>query len=152
MIVRVSEENLDAAARLHALCWQESHRSFCSAEFVAAHTPLRQAQYLRNKMEGGTKVFLLLDPEPVGIVSVTDNLIEDLYILPHKQRRGCGTRLLQYAVNQCRQVPMLWILENNRAAAKLYVRMGFRPTGRINSQKGKLTEIEYSLQKQPDCL
>ena len=29
-------------------------------------------------MNGGTKVFMLLDEKPVGIVSVTGSLIEDL--------------------------------------------------------------------------
>ena len=44
---------------------------------------------------------MLVEEMPIGIVSVTDSLIEDLYILPDKQNMGYGTKLLQFAVSQC---------------------------------------------------
>ena len=51
MFALVTEENLEAAARVHALSWRESHKGFCSAEFVAAHTTARQMVYIRGEME-----------------------------------------------------------------------------------------------------
>ena len=87
MIVLVTEMNLTQAAAVHSAAWKESHRAFCTPEFVELHTPERQMKYLQSKMDGGTKLFLLLEDEPVGIVSVTDSLIEDLYVLPEKQNR-----------------------------------------------------------------
>ena len=75
---------------------------------------------------------LIEDDEPIGIVSVKDDLIEDLYILPQKQRMGYGTKLLQFAMEQCTGTPSLWILENNSNAKRLYHKMGFRETGRKN--------------------
>ena len=47
-----------------------------------------------------------------------DSLIEDLYILPEKQKMGFGTKLLQFAVEQCADVPTLRILENNTDAKR----------------------------------
>lgn len=146
MIVPVDQTNLSAAAALHAEAWQAAHRPFCSAEFVAAHTPARQEAYLEDKIAHGSRVFLLTeDCAPVGIVSVTGGLIEDLYILPDMQRMGYGTKLLTFAICRCTDTPTLWILENNDGAERLYRRTGFRPTGRRNAA-GKLAEIEFSLE------
>ena len=145
MIVTVDQSNLSEAAAIHSVSWQESHRSFCSPEFIALHTPQHQKAYLQGKMDNGSKLFMMIADKPVGVVSVTGNLIEDLYILPDYQHQGFGTRLLRFAMEQCDGVPTLWILENNKGAEKLYRREGFRETGRKNAITDKLDEIEFSL-------
>ena len=145
MIVTVDESNLLEAAAIHSASWQDSHRSFCSPDFIALHSPEHQREYLREKMNAGSRVYMLVKDRPVGIVSVTGSLIEDLYILPDRQNMGCGTRLLRFAMAQCTGVPTLWILENNTDAKRLYHRMGFRETGRIHAITDRLDEIELSL-------
>jgi len=145
MIVTVNQSNLEEAAAIHSVSWQESHRSFCSPEFIALHTPRHQKDYLRQKMDHGSRLFMMIADKPVGVVSVTGNLIEDLYILPDYQRQGFGTRLLHFAMEQCDSIPTLWILENNKEAVKLYRREGFRETGRKNAITDELDEIEFSL-------
>ena len=145
MIVTVDQSNLFEAAAIHSVSWQESHRSFCSPEFIALHTPQHQETYLRKKIDNGSRLFIMIADKPVGVVSVTGNLIEDLYILPDYQHQGFGTRLLHFAIEQCDGVPTLWILENNKGAEKLYRREGFRETGRKNAITDKLDEIEFSL-------
>ena len=145
MIVPVDHENIASAAFIHSVSWQESHRSFCSSSFISLHTPDHQREYLQEKIARGSKLFMLIEGDPIGIVSVTGSLIEDLYVLPRCQNRGCGTRLLQFAVSQCDDIPTLWILENNINAERLYRRNGFKPTGRKKSSTGRLKEIEFSL-------
>ena len=54
MIVSVDTTNLFQAATIHSISWQESHRDFCTPDFVAAHTPDRQRDYLSKKMNSGT--------------------------------------------------------------------------------------------------
>ena len=49
MLVRVNEENLLSAARIHAESWRDSHRAFCSEAFVKQHTVARQKAYLENE-------------------------------------------------------------------------------------------------------
>ena len=145
MIIPVDGSNIRDAAAIHSASWQESHRSFCSPDFVALHTPEHQLAYLQEKLEQGSRLFMLTDGDPVGIVSVTGSLIEDLYILPDVQNHGYGTFLLRYAIGQCDGIPTLWILENNKGAEKLYRREGFRETGRKNAITDELDEIEFSL-------
>ena len=145
MIVPVDETNLLQAATIHSISWKESHRAFCTPDFIETHTPDRQREYLRNKMNNGTKLYMLVEEKPIGVVSVTKGLIEDLYILPDMQNMGYGTKLLLYAVGQCTDIPTLWILENNINAERLYRRIGFKETGRKNAITNKLDEIEFAL-------
>ena len=146
MIIPVNEQNIMDAVIIHSKSWRESHRDFCTPEFIEIHSPERQLSYIRDKMNKGARFFMLADEAPVGVVSVTDSLIEDLYILPGKQNMGYGTKLLQFAIGQCPDTPSLWILENNVNAERVYCRMGFTKTGRTNAITDKLAEIELVLE------
>ena len=145
MITQVDENNLLQAATVHAIAWQESHRSFCTPDFIELHTPQRQREYMLNKMSRGSAFYLLVEDRPMGVVSVNGSLIEDLYILPEMQNRGYGTKLLRFAMEKCTGAPTLWILENNVRAERLYHRMGFRETGRRQAVRDGLDEIEFLL-------
>lgn len=142
MIVDVNEENLDLAARIHTESWQDSHRSFCTPDFVAAHDQKHQRIYLEEELRAGKQVYMLIKDQPVGIVSVKDSLIENLYVLPEAQGQGFGTELLLFAIQKCDGVPCLWILDNNQRAQALYERYGFCLTGRKNSITDALSELE----------
>ena len=145
MIVPVDKTNLYEAAAVHAAAWRESHRAFCSPAFVEAHTAERQAAYLQRKLDENSRIFLLIEEKPLGVVSVTEDLIEDLYVLPEEQGKGYGTKLLRYALGVCPGTPVLWILENNTRARKLYERLGFAETGNRHSVPNGLDEIEFAL-------
>lgn len=141
-IVPVTEETLPLAGRIHSESWQESHRAFCTEAFLLRHSVEAQTGYLRREVLEGKRLYMLLTPEPVGIVSVLGSLIENLYILPRYQRQGYGTRLLRFAMAHCDGEPTLWILDNNEGARRLYHRHGFRETGRSNALNDWLSEIE----------
>jgi GNAT superfamily N-acetyltransferase len=151
VIITVDQTNLYQAAVIHSISWKESHRSFCALDFVEMHTPERQQEYIREKMKRGSKFYMLLEDKPVGVVSVKGCLIEDLYVLPDRQNMGYGTKLLQFAVEQCTGIPALWILENNINAKRLYHRMGFQETGRVHAIKDGLDEIELSIAQITVC-
>ena len=143
-IVPVDEKNICEAARVLSVSWQDSHRGFCSAEFIEKRTPENRREYLEGKLKAGGRIFMLVDGGPVGLVCVTGDLIEDLYVLPDKQGHGYGTALLRFAEGECNGAPRLTILENNDGARRLYEREGFVPTGTV-VKSGRLCEIEYVL-------
>ena len=148
VIVSVDGDNLSRAAEVHATAWRASHRAFCTPDFVEQHTQARQSAYILEKMNAGSAFYMLVEDRPVGVVSVTGSLIEDLYVLPDAQNRGLGTRLLRFAMERCAGTPTLWILENNVGAERLYRRHGFRRTGRTNAITAALNEIELALTPQ----
>lgn len=143
MIVPVDETNIAAAGAVHAASWRESH-SFCTPGFVAAHTAETQTEYLRREMDKGKELFLLLDPEPVGVVSVQEDLIENLYVLPEKQGRGYGTVLVDFAAARCLVAPRLWVLNINEKARRFYEARGFRETGERRELNHGLAELEMT--------
>lgn len=143
MIVAVTDETIAAAGYIHSVSWKASHKSFCSAEFVEQHTPEAQTAYLRRELAAGKQLFLLVDAQqPVGIVSVDDDLIENLYVLPDQQRKGYGSQLLSFAISQCKGAARLWLLSNNEEAYCFYVKNGFLETGNRKKLKSWLSEIE----------
>ena len=143
MIQLVEKHTLHLAAEIHAISWRASHRSFCSAEFIALHTTERQIGYLKGRMESGADIYLLfVSGKGVGVVSVQDSLIGDLYVLPEEQRKGYGTMLLRFAVGKCTEVPTLWVLDNNWSAIRLYERAGFHLSGARNRLSETLAELE----------
>ncbi len=143
--VEITELNIADAGRIHSESWKESHRSFCSAEFVEKHTPAAQVEYLRREMDAGKSIYMLIDNYPVGIVSVHGSLIENLYVLPSEQRKGYGSQLLHYAIRQCTGIPRLWILNNNEGAYQLYIKNGFKETGNRKQLNDHLYEMELAL-------
>lgn len=142
MIIEVTDDNITSAAKIHSESWKESHKSFCRIDFIEQHTVEHQEEYLRSEIKARKKLYLLVETRPVGIVSVHESLIENLYILPDEQHKGYGTKLLLFAMQQCSETPTLWILENNHKAYSLYFKYGFRKTGRENRLSENLSEIE----------
>jgi len=140
----VTEENIEDAARIHADAWRQSHKDICSDEFVRAHTTERQKAYIREQIGQGRAFYLLREGEPKGIVSVYGNLIENLYVAPQEQRKGYGTRLLQFAESICVGNPVLWILSSNRSAEMFYKARGYHFTGNRKELKNSLYEREMT--------
>lgn len=148
VIVDVTEENVSLAGEVHSLSWKKSHEAFCSREFVEKHTAERQTNYLRQKMNKGSKVYMLMDDElPVAIISITGSLIEDLYVRPGCQQKGYGTILLKSSLSKCYEPPVLWILENNSSAKRFYEKNGFSLTGKRKNITTGLDELEMVLMK-----
>jgi len=148
--VEVTEQNIAEAGRIHSESWKESHRSFCSAEFVEKHTPAAQVEYLRREIVAGKSIYMLIDAYPVGIVSVHGSLIENLYVLPAEQQKGYGTQLLHYAIQQCAGTPCLWILNINVGAYRLYTKNGFKETGNRKQLSSQLAEIELAIHNETE--
>lgn len=163
MFQPVTDRNLEIAAQIHAASWKESHRAFVSPAFVRAHTTARQMEYIRSEMRLGKAFYLLMLDSPKGIVSVRDDLIENLYVLPSEQRKGYGTMLLHYAESLCSGRPRLWVLSNNQGAISFYQRSGYLFTGTRNRLNDTLEELEMELKhgapgdniictKRPTCI
>lgn len=79
---------------------------------------------LEQQMAAGKRLYLLTGEEPVGVISMGDHEIGDLYVLPRAQGRGYGTMLLRFAMEQCGSA-RLTVLSSNTRALAWYKRNGF---------------------------
>lgn len=71
-----------------------------------------------------------------GIIRISGNEVEKLYVEPIFQNQGIGAKLLGYAINNF-AVTELWVLEYNKHGIDFYRRNGFSLTGE------KITEDEF---------
>ena len=142
MIIPVSETEIPIAAEIHSASWIDAHRDFCDRAFLEQHSPENQQRFLQNERKLGKEFFMLVARKPVGIVSLKENLIENLYILPREQGKGYGTALLLFAISRCVGEPTLWILDNNEKAFLFYTKQGFEKTGKVNYITDSLSELE----------
>lgn len=145
MVKLVTQSDMMQAAAIHAESWRKSHRDICSEEFIAIHTPERQKHYLESEIAKGAQLYMLIDGKPVGIVSIHNSLIANLYVLPGEQNKGYGTQLLTFAIGKCTESPSLWVLSTNERAKKLYECNGFHPTGNIVQHADGVYELELRL-------
>jgi len=146
MIVKVHNSTILSAAEIHSESWKESHRAFCSEQFVEQHTVENQVKYLQKEINDGKELYILIEQKPVGIVSIKNDLIENLYILSSEQHKGYGTQLLMFAIAHCSGVPRLWILSNNRKAYSLYAKHGFVLTGNQHKLSDTISEMEMKME------
>lgn len=143
MQIRLVEEHLlFEAAKIHSISWKESHKAFCSEKFVAKHTIEYQMEYLKEEIQKGKALYILYDTIPVGIVSIHQNCIENLYVLPEEQAKGYGSILLEFAEEKCNEQAKLTVLSQNTKAIHLYEKNGFRRTGKEMKRSNLMFEIE----------
>ena len=144
-IIQITENNISEAGKIHSESWKESHKGFCTDEFIARHTVEAQTEYIRSEIAKGKDFYMLMDDRPVGIVSLQNDLIENLYVLPAEQGKGYGTMLLQYVLQLCGDIPSLWCLSNNERACAFYRKYGFVESGKKNQLRNDLFEVELIL-------
>ena len=69
-----------------------------------------------------------------------------LHLLPEKEGRGHGRRLLEGCLDQLRENGFdnacLWVICANTHAIFFYMHMGFKPTGRVQQENYGGEEVE----------
>jgi GNAT superfamily N-acetyltransferase len=74
------------------------------------------------------------DEQAVGVVSVSDGVLQTLYVRPECWSRGIGTTLHDLALDRLREANVqearLWTLTENHRARAFYEKRGWTLTGR----------------------
>lgn len=136
-ITPVTKINFTEAVHVYRDSWRESHKDICSIKFLQCRD---YETYLQNHLQG---MYLLTDPEPVGIVRIFSGALSDLYIHPQKQGRGYGRILVSFAT--AHNATRLTVLSSNKQAIALYQKMGFSFTGNEKQLRHDLWELEMKL-------
>ncbi len=90
-------------------------------------------EYIDNpeKLEG---VFVYDDEFVKGVLHISGDRIEELYVDTFFENRGIGGELMRFAIEKnCRY---LWVLEKNMDARRFYERYGFVVTAKKQLQEG----------------
>ena len=83
------------------------------------------------------------DGESTGVAALTA-----MWVDPGFRRRGIGALLVQRAIDWARETgysqPVLWVVDGNEDAERLYARHGFRRTGAQEEVRPGRLEYEMS--------
>ena len=79
----------------------------------------------------------------VGFVSLSESMIEQIYVDPAAQNRGIGTALMDLAKRERPNRLELWVFQQNERARRFYRRHGFRLVA--------LTDGSGNMEKTPDA-
>ena len=91
-----------------------------------------------------------LDGEPVGSVSLGEDFLRTLYVIPSQQSTGVGSALHDLALERLRDRGVrrakLWTLEQNHGARRFYERRGWELTDetRVVPYPPNPTDVQYA--------
>ena len=91
----------------------------------ALHTDEETRGWIANTVLAETEVWAAeLDGCIAGFASLTENMLEHLYVAPERQGKGVGGELLEQAKRLRPQGFRLWVFQRNREARGFYERRG----------------------------
>ncbi len=152
----------DVLADIHSQTLIASFKGIIPDDFLYENFSFerRRNGLYRELLKGHPETAIMyLDSRPVGMLTFGESrysekeelLIEiwRIYILPSYWRKGIGTELMNWGINEIRSKGFkkaeLWVLEDNKRARLFYEKYGFKHDGKvriINSGKD-LNEYRY---------
>ena len=91
-----TEDDLPAAAKLLHRCWHDAYRRHLPPRLLTGRTEDYWVDYLGKRL---SRTWLAwIGDRPAGLISVTSNCIDDLWVVRRYRRRGLGRDLLDTAL------------------------------------------------------
>jgi GNAT superfamily N-acetyltransferase len=108
------------------------------------HTPNEDRGYFENQLFAACEIWGAEEAGGlVGIVAFRDGWIDQLYVLPGRQRAGVGSALLKLVMTR-QPLLELWTFQRNAGARAFYEARGFQPV--------RFTDGRDNEEKEPDVL
>lgn len=116
-------------AEVLADLWLRSRRTAAPAIPPAVHSDDEVRGWLRDTVLPNDEVWVIGPAgQPEAMMVLSEDWIEQLYVAPHHQRQGHGSRLVRFAQNR-RDSLRLYTFEANHAARAFYEKHGFTAAG-----------------------
>lgn len=88
------------------------------------HTPDEDRAFFRDRVFVDCQVWGAADDRLIGFIAFRRGWIDQLYVLPRRQHRGIGGRLLRVAQETWPELA-LWTFQKNDPARRFYEKHGF---------------------------
>ncbi len=153
--------------KCHISCWQSAYKGIIPDSYLKnmANETEERAERLRNNLTALAGEYLFyyaeIDDKMAGRLIFGKCRDEDkpdageiqaVYLLEEYWGKGLSRQLMDFAVNQLRNMGyreiVLWVLEENKRARRFYEKHGFLPDGEkkeICIDGKSLTELRYKL-------
>lgn len=111
---------MDAAALVHRAAFDHA-----LPWLAGLHTPEEDRDFFRERLFKTSALWGAFDDaEMIGIIAFREDWIDQLYVLPGRQRRGVGTGLLRVPQSTFPRLS-LWTFQRNAPARRFYEMRGF---------------------------
>ena len=96
-------------------------------DFPAAHSDQAIRTWVGSDLLADTETWVAADPDGtvVGFMSLTDDMLDQLYLRPEATGRGTGSRLIALAKSRRPTGLDLYTFQVNKGARRFYERHGF---------------------------
>ena len=131
-------------ARKTVIMWRESYEKAIGIHSL--HSIEDHLIFLETVLAIENEVYLAIhepDDEPVGIMAIDRQTLNQLYIHVDFQSIGIGSKLLKLAKAQSRNKLRLNTFEVNTNARLFYEKHGFKIVGRGADNEEQLPDIQY---------
>src|SRR5262245_36506607 len=105
---KLESADMDAAALVRRISFRHAF-----PWLTGLHTAQEDQWFFRKRLFNTSELWGAFDDvEMVGIIAFREDWVEQLYVLPHAQRRSIGTELLQVAQRSYPRL-QLWTFQRN---------------------------------------
>ena len=148
------QDNLTAVGELYACSWKQTYQRILPQRFLDKLTHDRWSAVLRAEPGASLGMFedgMLIGTAMLGFPREEEREgygeIASIHLLPEKEGQGHGRKLLEAALESLRELgcenACLWVMCANSHAVLFYMHMGFRPSGRMQTESygGETVEL-----------
>ncbi len=132
---RLARDEMDRVAVIHRTAFDER-----LPWLAGLHTPEEDRAFFRDRVFRECEVWGALDGEAViGFIAFRPGWVDQLYVLPDRQRRGAGRTLVRLAQAASPEL-RLWTFERNLPARRFYEAEGFLAVERTDGSRNEARE------------
>jgi ribosomal protein S18 acetylase RimI-like enzyme len=157
--IRLDEKDAEELHELLRVSWTDAYRGILSDSIInTASTVWHSTETLRRQMKSGAVLFAGYreDGKLLGMVRAAkvenDSVrIFQLYVLPANQRKGIGTKLMDYSMAYFPEATkfVLDVANGNERGISFYKKYGFKFFGvsTLKLEKEEIQNLEGSLER-----
>ena len=137
VIRQATTSDFDSVKKITQETIHEVYPKYYPAGAVRAFSGHHADENIMRDINAGI-VYLIVtdDGVPAGTVTLTDNEVDRLFVLPEYQGRGYGRALLDFAEERIAEAYDVIILHASLAAKSIYLKRGYREVDYITLDTG----------------
>ena len=140
MILKAAEKNLDVIVRITHTTISEIYSRYYASGVVDFFLKHHSIQNILLDIKNGIVWILEEDDCPVGTVTVKENAVNRLFVLPEYQSCGFGSQLMDFAEKKIGESFDRVHIDSSLAAKEMYLKRGYKEkkTCRIIADNGDI--------------
>lgn len=140
MIKKATEAELDIVLTITHQTISEIYPHYYAPGVVDFFLEHHNRQNVLDDIKAGIVYLLQADARPVATVTVKENAVNRLFVLPKHQSHGYGSRLMDFAENLIAENFNRVHIDSSLAAKKMYLRRGYKEkrTCNITAENGDI--------------